>query len=702
MNLGVTTSKQIQLGEVLISLESGKIAKQANTVILRMGDIVVLASAVGESKPKPGLDFFPLLIDYREKYYAAGKVPGGYQKREGRPTDHEIITARTIDRPLRPLFPDGFKNETSINIVLLSASKNHEADVFAMNAASCALGISEIPFGGPVGCVRVGKIDGNLILFPTNEQLKTSKMNLVVAGTASAVTMVESLASELSEEDMLAAIEFGHKNVKLLVSLQLEMIKSLGKPKMVFENKTNAALLAELQKSYTKNLQTALNTVVKAERATAVKAVKTKAKEELATKNLSADEESFAGDFSEQWEKFQEIMMRNMILEGKRVDGRKTTDIRPILVDVKFLPRVHGSAVFTRGETQAIVTATLGTVDDGQRIETVNTDTIDHFLLHYNFPPYCVGEVGAPRGTGRRELGHGNLARKALTPVVPNINDFPYTIRIVSEIMESNGSSSMASVCGGTMAMMDAGIPITNPVAGIAMGLIKEGSKYSILSDILGDEDHYGDLDFKVAGTQNGITALQMDIKIDGLTIEIMRDALTQAKAGRIHILKEMMKALSAPRSQIPEGAPRVIKMKINPDKIGKLIGPGGKTIREIQESNKCEISIDDTGVITLSAANQIDIESAVGVIENLVCEPVVGKIYQAKVKAIKDFGVFVEYMHSYEGLVHVSEFADNKMKEIKTGDSLAVKLTGFDFHGRAKLVHKELNEQNSAVAQSE
>lgn len=702
MNLGTTTSKQIKFDEVLISLESGKIAKQANTVILRMGDLVVLASAVGENKPKPGLDFFPLLIDYREKYYAAGKVPGGYQKREGRPTDHEIITARTIDRPLRPLFPDGFKNETSINIVLLSSSSSYEADVFAMNAASCALGISEIPFGGPVGCVRVGKIDGKLILFPTNEQLKTSKMNLVVAGTSSAVTMVESIASELSEDEMLEAIDFGHKNVKLLVNLQLELIKVLGKAKMPFENKTNKAMLDELQKSYATNLETALNTVNKAERAAAVKAVKSIAKESLATKNLSAEESEFAGDFSEQWEKFQEIIMRSMILAGKRVDGRKTTDIRPILVDVKFLPKVHGSAVFTRGETQALVTATLGTVDDGQRIETVNTDTIDHFMLHYNFPPYCVGEVGAPRGTGRRELGHGNLARKALTPVVPNINDFPYTIRIVSEIMESNGSSSMASVCGGTMAMMDAGIPISNPVAGIAMGLIKEGSKYSILSDILGDEDHYGDLDFKVAGTQNGITALQMDIKIEGLTLEIMRDALTQAKAGRIHILKEMMKALSAPRSQIPEGAPRVIKMKINPDKIGKLIGPGGKTIREIQETNKCEISIDDTGVITLSAANQIDLESAVAVIENLVCEPVVGKVYQAKVKAIKDFGVFVEYMHSYEGLVHVSEFSDNKIKEIKTGDVLAVKLTGFDFHGRAKLVHKELLEQNSAVAQSE
>lgn len=697
MNLGVTTSKQQKIGELTISVETGKIAKQANTVLLRMGDLVILASAVAESKPKPDLDFFPLLIDYREKYYAIGKVPGGYQKREGRPSDQEIIVARTIDRPIRPLFPEGFKNETSINIVLLSAPLDHDVDVFAMNAASCALGISEIPFGGPVGCVRVGYVNDQLVIFPTNEQLKTSKLNLVVAGTASAVTMVESLAYELSEELMLQAIDFGHKHVKELVNLQLELIKVAGKPKFAFENKTNKSLLDALKSGYSKSLEAALNTVVKAERATAVKVVKSKAKEELASKKLAADEKTFEADFGDQWEKLQEEIMRNMILAGKRVDGRKTTDIRPILVDVKFLPRVHGSAVFTRGETQALVTATLGTVDDGQKVQNVTATYVEHFMLHYNFPPYCVGEVGAPRGTGRRELGHGNLARKALIPVVPKVEDFPYAVRVVSEIMESNGSSSMASICGGTMALMDAGVPITNPVAGIAMGLIKEGSKYSILSDILGDEDHYGDLDFKVAGTQNGITALQMDIKIDGLTLDIMKDALAQAKVGRIHILKEMMKALSAPRSSIPEGAPRVIKMKINPDKIGKLIGPGGKTIREIQETNKCEISIDDSGVITLSAANQTDLDKAIGVIENLVCEPVVGKIYQAKVKAIKDFGVFVEYMHSYEGLVHVSEFSDNKMKEIKTGDSLAVKLTGFDFHGRAKLVHKELNEPTPA-----
>ncbi len=693
MNLGVTTSKQKKIGELTISVETGKIAKQANTVLLRMGDLVILASAVAESKPKPDLDFFPLLIDYREKYYAIGKIPGGYQKREGRPSDQEIIVARTIDRPIRPLFPEGFKNETSINIVLLSAALDHDVDVFAMNAASCALGISDIPFGGPVGCVRVGYVNDQLVLFPTNEQLKTSKLNLVVAGTATAVTMVESLAYELSEELMLQAIDFGHKHVKELVSLQTELINAVGKPKFSFENKSNKALLEALKSGYSKPLEAALHTVVKAERASAVKAVKSKAKEDLATKNLAADEKTFEADFGDQWEKLQEEIMRNMILAGQRVDGRKTTDIRPILVDVKFLPKTHGSAVFTRGETQALVTATLGTVDDGQKVQTVTSDYVEHFMLHYNFPPYCVGEVGAPRGTGRRELGHGNLARKALIPVVPKSEDFPYSIRIVSEIMESNGSSSMASICGGTMSLMDAGVPITNPVAGIAMGLIKEGSKYSILSDILGDEDHYGDLDFKVAGTQNGITALQMDIKIDGLTLDIMKDALAQAKVGRIHILKEMMKALSAPRSSISESAPRVIKMKINPDKIGKLIGPGGKTIREIQETNKCEISIDDSGIVTLSASNQTDLDKAIGVIENLVCEPVVGKIYQAKVKAIKDFGVFVEYMHSYEGLVHVSEFTDNKMKEIKTGDSLAVKLTGFDFHGRAKLVHKELNE---------
>ncbi|PCJ58642.1 MAG: polyribonucleotide nucleotidyltransferase [Planctomycetota bacterium] len=692
MKLGETISKSISLNNLEISVETGKIAKQANTAILRCGDLVILASAVGTTKPKEGLDFFPLLIDYREKYYSSGKIAGGYIKREGRPSDNEIITARTIDRPIRPLFPQGYKNETSVNILLLSNAEEYDADVFALNAASCALAISDIPFKGPVGCVRVGKIDGELILFPTKSQLEVSKLNIVVAGTSKAVTMVESIAYELSEDEMLEAIEFAHENVKKLVALQEELVAVAGKKKFEYTFERNENLYNAISEKYTSELAEALNTALKDERGANVKAVKTKAKEEFASSDLST-EGSFKGDFADGWERLQEKLMRAMILDNKRVDGRATDEIRDILVDVDFLPRTHGSCVFTRGETQSLVTSTLGTVDDGQRVETVTASTVENFMLHYNFPPYCVGEVGAPRGTGRRELGHGNLAKKALIPVMPKLDDFPYTIRIVSEIMESNGSSSMASICGGTMSLMDAGVPISNPVAGIAMGLIKEEDKYTILSDILGDEDHYGDLDFKVAGTQNGITALQMDIKIEGLTFDIMKDALAQAKVGRIHILKEMMKPLSAPRAEIAEDAPRVVKMKINPDKIGKLIGPGGKTIRELQETNKCEISIADDGVITLSAGNQEDIEQSVQAIEDLVCEPVVGKIYQSTVKAIKDFGIFVEFMPKNEGLVHISELPNDMIKDMKIGDSIAVKLNGFDFHGRAKLVHKELLE---------
>lgn len=701
MNLGETVSKSINISDLDISLETGKIAKQANTAILRFGDLVLLASAVGATSPKEGLDFFPLLIDYREKYYSSGKIAGGYIKREARPTDNEIITARTIDRPIRPLFPEGYKNETSINIVLLSNAEEYDADVFALNAASCALAISELPFKGPVGCVRVGKIDGKLILFPTKAQLEESKLNLVVAGTSAAVTMVESMAFELSEDEMLEAIEFAHDNVKKLVALQEELVGVAGKKKFEFSYQKNDALFNAIAEKFEAELSEAINTVSKEERGDNVKAVQVKAKEEFADSDL-CEEGAFKVDFADCWEHLREKIMRGMILENKRVDGRSTDEIRDILVDVKFLPRTHGSCIFTRGETQSLVTTTLGTVDDGQRVETVTSSTVENFMLHYNFPPYCVGEVGAPRGTGRRELGHGNLARKALVPVIPKLEDFPYTIRIVSEIMESNGSSSMASICGGTMSLMDAGIPISNPVAGIAMGLIKEEDKYTILSDILGDEDHYGDLDFKVAGTQNGITALQMDIKIEGLTLDIMRDALAQAKIGRIHILKEMMKPLSAPRAEIAAAAPRVVKMKINPDKIGKLIGPGGKTIRELQETNNCEISIADDGVITLSAGNQEEIEQSVKAIEDLVCEPVVGKIYQSTVKAIKDFGIFVEFMPKNEGLVHISELPNDMIKDIKVGDNIDVKLNGFDFHGRAKLVHKELIEAEKEPAEKE
>ena len=689
------TRKSIEWGGRTLSLESGRVARQADgAVMARYGDTVVLATAVGAKSPKEGIDFFPLTVNYQEKYSAAGRIPGGFFKREGRPTEKETLTSRLIDRPIRPLFVDGYKNETQVIITVLSHDLENDSDVLAMVAASAALTISGLPFLGPIGAAKIGYNDGEYILNPTISQMADTDLDLMVAGTSEGVMMVESQAEELSEEVMLGAVKFGHDSYKDVIDMIIDFAEDCAKdpidmPEPAPELADCAAAVAA---QATEGLREAYSKTVKQERVEAVNAVKTATKEAL--------EEQFDGGMvAGALKELEKDIVRGGILDtGLRIDGRDTKTVRPILAETTILPRTHGSTLFTRGETQALVTTTLGTAQDEQIIDNIEGDYRSHFMLHYNFPPYSVGETGRMGGAGRREIGHGKLAWRAMRPLLPAKDDFPYTIRVLSEVTESNGSSSMATVCGASLSMMDAGVPLKRPCAGIAMGLIKEGERFAVLSDILGDEDHLGDMDFKVAGTAEGITSLQMDIKITSITPEIMEIALDQAKGGRMHILGEMAKALDTAREELSPHAPQMETIKINKDKIREVIGTGGKVIREITQETGAAVDIEEDGTIKVSATNQESIAAAIDWIKGIAADPEVGTIYRGKVVKCVDFGAFVNFLGSRDGLVHISNLTEGRVNKttdvINEGDEVYVKCIGFDDRGKVKLSMKEVDQE--------
>src|SRR5689334_18326726 len=678
-------------------IETGRMAKQAaGSALVQFGDTMVLA-AVTVSDTQTPLDFFPLLVEYREKTYAAGKIPGGYIKREGRPSDNEILSARIVDRTIRPLFPEGFKNEVQVFIYVISADQENASDVLALVAASAALNASKIPFATPVAATRVGGLQDKWVLNPTFQQLAYSDMDLVVAGSADSINMVEGGALEVSEEDVVEAFGVAQKGIRELIAAQEELLKKLGADRPAKMEWTKSAvdhtLHAKVQDLANGKIKDALNQKDKHGRIAAVERVKKEIETQLLVDfpDNGKDIKTLLGDV-------EYNQLRSQVLDsGLRVDGRKPNEVRQITIDTSVIPRAHGSALFTRGQTQALVAATLGTANDVQRYETVNEpkESTKSFMLHYNFPPFSTGEVRPMRGTSRREIGHGNLAERALQGVLPAFDEFPYTIRIVSDILESNGSSSMASVCGGSLAMFDAGVPIRSAVAGVAMGLIKEGKKYAILTDILGTEDHLGDMDFKVAGTRNGITSIQMDIKIEGLDLNIMKEALAQAKEGRFHILGEMDKALEAPRPDLSPFAPRIVTMMISPEKIGDLIGPKGKNIRGIQEESGAELSVEDDGTVTIAAVGGEAMERARQMVMAITAEPIVGETYEGPVKSTTPFGAFIEIMPGTEGLLHISEMQHGRTEKtedvVKKGDRVRVKLIDRDERGRLRLSRKAL-----------
>jgi polyribonucleotide nucleotidyltransferase len=676
-------------------LETGRIARQAaGSAVLRFGDTVVLA-AVTVSQNVSTLPFFPLTVEYREKTYAAGKIPGGFLKREGRPSDKEILASRLIDRSIRPLFPEGFKNEVQVFVTVLSADQENDADVLGVVAAASALGLSTVPWSGPLAAVRVGRMEGNWILNPTFQQLEFSSVDLVVSGSADSIVMVEGGSLEISEAEIIEALKVAQKGIRELLGLQKQLIDKAGPVQKIkwIKAESDPVLLAKVRQLAEEALAQAINANDKASRSSSVKAVK-----EQILQALLLEHAEHGRDISEELEEIEYRVMRKQVLErSERVDGRDLDTIRPISVETGVLPRTHGSALFTRGQTQALVSATLGTADDEQRIDSIDVagETTKSFMLHYNFPPYATGEVKMMRGTSRREIGHGALAERALQPLLPHYEEFPYTLRIVSEILESNGSSSMATVCGGSLALMDAGVPMKAACAGVAMGLIKEGDKVAILTDILGSEDHLGDMDFKVAGTEKGITSIQMDIKIMGLELKIMEQALERARKGRLHILKEMAKALPAARSDLSKYAPRIFTMQIKPDKIGDVIGPKGKTIRGIQDATGAKISIEDTGVVTISAVGGEAGEKARAMVAAITTEPEVGRTYEGPVKSTTAFGAFVEIMPGVEGLLHISELQHGRTEKtedvVKKGDIVQVKLLEVDDRGRMKLSRKAL-----------
>ncbi len=675
-------------------IETGRMAKQAaGSALVQFGDTMVLA-AVTVSDKESALDFFPLLVEYREKTYAAGKIPGGFLKREGRPHDHEILKARIIDRSIRPLFPEGFKNEVQVFIYIISADQENDADVIALLAASYALNTSKIPFMGPIAACRVGRVQENWILNPTFQQLPYSDMDIVVAGSNDSLMMVEGGAIEVSEVDTLEALNVAHAGIKELIAIQEQMLAESRTPKMPWKKaEPDAKLSARVKLLAEGRIVDAINQQDKHTRMEAVEAVKKATATELLAEfpDNAKDIANLVGDA-------EYNSLRSQVLDsGKRVDGRGPRDVRQISIDTSVLPRAHGSALFTRGQTQALVAVTLGTARDVQRLDSIDdkSETTKSFMLHYNFPPFSTGEVRPMRGTSRREIGHGNLAERALQSVLPPFEEFPYTIRIVSEVLESNGSSSMASVCGGSLALFDAGVPIRGAVAGVAMGLIKEGDKYAILTDILGTEDHLGDMDFKVAGTENGITSIQMDIKVQGLSIDIMKEALDQAREGRLYILGEMTKALSAQRTELSMYAPRIVTVNINPEKIGELIGPKGKTIRGIQEETGAELTVDDSGLVTIAAVGGEAMERARQMVQALTAEPIIGETYEGTVKSTTAFGAFVEIMPGTEGLVHISELKHGRTEKtedvVSKGDRVKVKLLERDERGRLRLSMKAL-----------
>ena len=681
--------KEIEVAGKKVSLETGKIARQADgAIIAQCGETVVMATVVGAKKVNPDVDYFPLSVNYQEKYYAAGKIPGGYFKREARPTESETLISRLIDRPIRPLFPDEFKNEVQLLPTVISYDKENEADILSIIASSAALAISGMPFMGPVGASRVGFIEGKYVLNPSKQELENSKLDLIVAGTKDAVLMVESEANGLTEEEMLNAVKFGHENFVPVIEMIEELVKECKKTDWVVEKKDLSEVKKKLKEEFTADLTKAFSIRDKQERSNLISEITDKAKK------LYEENENFTDlDVNYELKNLEKEIVRTDILKNKnRIDGRGLSDVRPIMCEVGILPRTHGSALFTRGETQAIVTATLGTSDDEQRIESLNGLQRERFMLHYNFPPFSVGETGRI-GTGRREIGHGKLAWRAINSSLPSKESFPYTFRIVSEITESNGSSSMATVCGTSLALMDAGVPMKEPVAGIAMGLIKEGDDFSVLSDILGDEDHLGDMDFKVAGTKDGITSLQMDIKITGITFEIMEQALKQAKDGRIHILGEMNKTLNKSRPDVSKHTPKMEKITVDKKDIATVIGKGGATIREIVEKSGAKVDVNDQGVVTVAAPDEESRNIALQFIKDLTAKAELNKIYNGKVMKIMEFGAFVNFLGKQDGLVHISELADKRVAKVtdvvKEGDEVKVKVIGFD-RGKVKLSIKQ------------
>jgi polyribonucleotide nucleotidyltransferase len=682
-----------------LTLETGRMARQADGAVLATyGDTTVLAAVVFAKKAKEGQDFFPLTVNYTEKYYAAGRVPGGFFKREGRPTEKDTLTSRLIDRPIRPLFAEGFKNEVQITVNVLSYDGENDPDIVAMVASSAALVISGAPFRGPIAAARVGYKDGQYQINPTLQDLEGFQLDLVVAGTAEGVMMVESEAKELSEDVMLGAVKAGHESFQKVIDAIIALAEKAAKEPFAFESPDHSALLAAIQKTVGADLSAAYKIKDKGERHHAVDAAREKAKAALVKSDANPD----GADplvFKEQFKEAEAKVVRGDILKtGKRIDGRSLDQVRSITSEVSVLPRTHGSALFTRGETQSLCVATLGTAEDEQWIDGLEGSSKSKFMLHYNFPPFSVGETGRSGSPGRREIGHGKLAWRALKAVLPTGDSFPYTLRIVSEIFESNGSSSMATVCGGSLCMMDAGVPITRPVSGIAMGLIKDEEGVAVLSDILGDEDHLGDMDFKVAGTEVGVTSLQMDLKIDSVTFDIMKTALAQAKGGRMHILGEMNKALTGARTEVSETAPKMISMKIPVDKIRDVIGTGGKVIREIVEKTGAKINVEDDGTVKIAAVEKESLEAAQKWIHGLTAEPEIGQIYEGKVVKVMEFGAFVNFFGAKDGLVHVSQLAAERVKSpsdvVKEGDIVKVKLLGFDDRGKVRLSMKAVNQQ--------
>ena len=689
---------EIQWGGRPLTLETGKIARQADGAVLATyGETMVLATVVSMKEPKPGLDFFPLTVNYQEKTFAAGKIPGGFFKREGRPSEKETLTSRLIDRPIRPLFAEGYKNDTQIIVTVVQHDLENDPDILAMVATSAALTLSGVPFMGPIGGARVGYINGEYVLNPHVDEMPESKLDLVVAGTADAVMMVESEAHELSEDVMLGAVMFGHRGFQPVIDAIIKLAEVAAKDPRDFTAPDYSDLEAEMLKLVEGELRAAYKNTDKQLRYAAVDAVKAKVKAAFAPAEGETPKwtsEQIGTVFKE----LQAKIVRWNILDTKsRIDGRDLSTVRPIVSEVGILPRTHGSALFTRGETQAIVVATLGTGEDEQFVDALTGTYKETFLLHYNFPPYSVGETGRIGSPGRREIGHGKLAWRAIRPMLPAKDQFPYTLRVVSEITESNGSSSMATVCGTSLALMDAGVPLAKPVAGIAMGLILEGERYAVLSDILGDEDHLGDMDFKVAGTQDGITSLQMDIKIAGITEEIMKIALEQAKGGRTHILGEMSKAITQGRSELGEFAPRIEVMNIPTDKIRDVIGSGGKVIREIVEKTGAKINIEDDGTVKIASSNAKEIEAAKKWIHTIVAEPEVGEIYEGTVVKTADFGAFVNFFGPKDGLVHISQLAGDRVQKttdvVKEGQKVFVKLMGFDERGKVRLSMKVVDQ---------
>ncbi len=688
-----------KIGDNVLAMETGLLAKQAaGSVIVSYGDTTVLVAAA-TGAPRPGIDFFPLTCDYRERSAAAGKFPGGFLKREGRPTMKETLTSRLMDRPIRPLFPDGFYDEVQIQASVLSSDKQNDGDVLAMNGASAALSISQLPFRGPLGSVRLAEVDGRFIPFPTQDQLEESDLDLVISGSETAVLMIEGFAREMPEDRMLEAIAEAHRYVREICAMQHELVQKAGKPKKDYVLADYTHLRDRLVREYLGELKAAKAIEGKQDRGQAVKALRERAKAAVVPAEPAPGKPGDAGgvseaDFAHVWHGLEERAVRELILEGRRPDGRDYRTLRPITCEVDLLPRVHGSAMFQRGETQALVTITLGTGKDEQRVDGLIDEYSKKFMLDYYFPSFSVGEVRPIRGPGRREIGHGALAERSVKPVLPEPDKFPYTIRVISDILESNGSSSMASVCGATLGLMAAGVPISNPVAGISVGLVKQSeNQWVLLTDIIGDEDHYGDMDFKIAGSQNGITGIQLDLKIDGISPAIIEATLRQSREARLEILRTMLSAIRRPRSEISVWAPRLLRTQINPEKIGLLIGPGGKTIRAIQESTGASIEVEDDGTVTVASHDAEGAMAAMAKVEALTASIQVGRIYEGRVTSIKDFGAFVELVPGKDGLCHISELSDDYVSSVadvcRVGDVMRVKVIAVDDQDRVKLSRK-------------